>query len=338
MSLRMAELGKRIAFFGATDLGLQCCRALVELGLSVVGIFTLPPEFSISWSERPVTNAQHADFRPIASQYGSQLQVVTGSKDPSYARLLKAWRPDLIFVVGWYFLLPRSIRRMAPLGAVGIHASLLPRYRGGAPLVWAMINGEARAGVSLFYLGDGVDDGDIVGQKDFAINPSDDIGDVLRHATDASVSVVRQYAPRLISATAPRAPQDSELATIMPQRQPEDGEINWRAMTARQAYDWIRAQTHPYPGAFTSVKGKRVTVWRASSPSLSPRDMAPGAVDLSSSPGEVLVGCADGRTLAIEEVSVDGQAMTSGEFLARLQISTGTVFDETRHPVSPVGF
>src|SRR6185369_5806584 len=309
----------RIVFMGATELGWNACRTLFDTGQDVVGIFSIPQQFRISWSQTPVTNVQYKSFEDLATEHSIPLVYVEGKmSDPQYASALRSMRPDMIIVVGWYYILPRSLRELAPLGAAGLHASLLPKYRGGAPLVWATINGEAETGVTFFHFADGVDDGDIIGQARFAIDPEDDISRLLAKASNASIGLLSEYVPLLGAGTAPRTVQDHTQATSVPQRKPEDGQINWHKLSARQAFDWVRAQTRPYPGAFTFLGEERVTIWRARLPQEArTHTCAPGEIvpDSDESPG---VCCADRRVLLIDEVSLsDGSTLTGVELMAK---------------------
>lgn len=252
----------RIVFFGATQLGYRCCEALLEMGQQVVGLFTIPREFPISYSPTaPVSNVQFRDFHALGAQHDIPVISVSG-KMGSYHDQLAALHPDLLVVVGWYYMIPASLRALAPLGCVGIHGSLLPKYRGGAPLVWALIEGEQEAGMSLFHFTDGVDDGDIVGQERFPIAPRDTIADLLIKGEAAAEQLIRECIPQMATGTAPRVPQDHAAATTWPQRRPDDGRIDWQWDAAR-IDRFIRAQTHPYPGAFTDIDGKRVRIWSA---------------------------------------------------------------------------
>jgi methionyl-tRNA formyltransferase len=252
----------RTIFFGANDLGYQCCARLIERGENIVGLFTIPREFPISYSpDAPVTNVLFRDFHELGSHFRIPVVEVAG-KMSSHLDAVRALKPDLILVIGWYYMIPRAIRELASQGCVGIHGSLLPLYRGGAPLVWAMINGEREAGVTLFHFSDGVDDGDVIAQKAFPIEPRDTIREVLDKATRASVEIVEEYVPRLAAGTAPRTPQDHSLATQVPQRSPSDGLIDW-SWDAKRIDNFIRAQTKPYPGAYTIIGDKRVTIWSA---------------------------------------------------------------------------
>jgi len=324
----------RVVFMGASELGWECCRALFEAGQQVVGVFSIPREFRISWSPgAAVTNVRFKSFEGLAAAHSVPLVYVTKKmSDPEYAEEMRRLRPDLLIVVGWYYMLPRSLREAATLGAVGLHASLLPKYRGGAPLVWAVINGETSTGVSLFHFADGVDDGDLVGQARFDIGEGDDIAALVGKATEASVGLMRECVPLLASGDAPRVPQDHSLATVVPQRRPEDGLIDWGAKSARQAYDWVRAQTRPYPGAFTYLNGEKLIVWRAAPPDARDEDGGAGA------PGSIVrkpagaadgfgVRCADGRLLRVLEVGDAGGACFGGAEFARARALDGGAFD-----------
>lgn len=250
----------RIVFFGASQVGYRCCEALLEMGQHVVGLFTIPRDFSISYSPgTPVTNVQYRDFHALGAAHDIPVVSVNG-KMGAYADQLTALQPDLLVVVGWYYMIPASLRALAPMGCVGIHGSLLPKYRGGAPLVWALIEGETETGMSLFHFTDGVDDGDIVGQIRFPIAPRDTIADLLIKGEVAAEALVREYIPQMALGTAPRVPQHHADATVWPQRRPDDGRIDW-SWDAARIDRFIRAQTHPYPGAFTEIDGKRVRIW-----------------------------------------------------------------------------
>lgn len=316
----------RIVFMGASEVGWECCRTLHEMGEEVVGIFSIPQSFRISWSSNLVTNVRYKSFEDLAQMYRIPLVYVTKKmSDPEYKEVLLTLKPEILIVIGWYYLIPRSIREIAPLGAVGIHASLLPKYRGGAPLVWAMINGERQAGVSLFYLADGVDDGDIIAQASFDIAFEDDIAAVIQKSLTASVQLVQKYIPKLETGNAPRRPQDHTQATIYPQRKPEDGLLNWATKSALQAYNWVRAQSRPYPGAYTYLGDRKVTLWKASLLKRTYRidHVAPGQIlpDLQEASDAFAVCCADGQILQIHEVEVEGGAgPISGEkFIAKLR-------------------
>lgn len=324
----------RIVFMGASELGWQCCRTLLEMGQQVVGLFSIPPQFSVSWSTMPVHNVRFRSFEGLAEEYRIPLTYMKGKATASACRReLERLKPDLIAVIGWYYMVPRSWRDIASLGAVGIHASMLPRYRGGAPLVWAMIRGESSTGTTLFHLGDGADDGDIIGQVPFAIEPEDEIGDLIAKATSASVELVRLYIPKLVRGEALRVAQDHRIATTYPQRNPEDGLIDWASKSAVQVHNWVRAQTSPYPGAFTFHEGRAVHIWKTSLTHLRVgQGVLPGSLLIDDQyPFDLGVVCGDGSILGTCEVSVAaGAVIPARDFREQLQTSSKRRFDAMR--------
>ena len=252
----------RIAFFGASELGHSCCRELLAGGFDVRGIVTMPEHFEISYAQSAVRNVTYRDFGHLAASYGVPLLRVERGLSADDRTTIASWEADLGLVVGWYYMLSADLRAVFPRGVVGIHASLLPKYRGGAPLVWALINGETESGVTLFYFEDGVDSGDVIAQRSFPIGRHDTIATLLERAERASVALLRETVPKIADGSADRTPQDETMATTFPQRSPADGRIDW-SRTAEEVDRFIRAQTRPYPGAWTVIDGKRVTIWQA---------------------------------------------------------------------------
>ena len=267
-----------------------------------MGVVTAPQVFKISYRPEGVTNILFADVACYATAHGWPFAIVgpEGMKPAILLQRVKSWRPDVIIVAGWYHMVPRAWREIAP--AFGLHASLLPDYSGGAPLVWAIINGEKRTGISLFQLSDGVDNGPILGQAATEIGDDDTIATVYARIEDLGVELLRTHLPQLADGTAKLHIQDEAGRRLVPQRSPEDGLINWNWSAAR-VYNFIRAQTKPYPGAFADCGQKRLTIWRA--------DMAgrragtlPGRA--RSSDGRVFVGCGEETEVEILEAAVDG--------------------------------
>ena len=250
----------KLIFFGATEFSKALLLHLLKNKFAPAAIFTIPETFARSYSSTPVANVNFANLGEIARQYDIPLFSVESGKGKrigDYKDIIKSIEPDLILVLGWYYLVPRRIRDLARHGAWGIHASLLPKYAGGAPLVWTIINGERETGVTLFRLDDGVDSGDIIYQKDFPIGYEDTIKEVYEKATEAS-KVILMDALNHID-TIRYKPQDKADIKIYPQRTPEDGKIDWNK-PAIEIYNFIRAQSDPYPGAFVRTIDKKKLV------------------------------------------------------------------------------
>lgn len=250
----------RVVFVGSSSFGFRCLKQCFKLpDCEIIGVVTNPRTFSISYRPDGVTNVLYEDLRPLAEERGIPVFLMTAKmSDKEVVETFRKWRPDLILVVGWYHMVPREIRAIAP--AIGLHSSLLPDYSGGAPLVWAIIKGEDKTGITLFFLEDGVDNGDIIDQKEEPILPDDTIATLYRRIEKAGLELLRTNLPRIAKGHFERTRQDESRRRIMPQRGPEDGRINWN-WSAQQIYNFVRAQTKPYPGAFTLYNGQRVIVW-----------------------------------------------------------------------------
>lgn len=252
----------KVFFMGATKFGHRCLKTVLKAGMQVVGCAVTTEVFQISYAPSGVKNVTYVDFSVIAKELGIPGIPYERGRQSRFIEAVARLKPDLILVAGWYYMVSRELRNVAPKGAIGLHGSLLPKYRGGAPLVWAMINGEKETGVTLFYLEDGVDEGDILGQEAFSLAETDTIADALGKLEEAAQRVLERTLPLLASGRAPRVPQNHAEATVFPQRSPEDGAIDW-SWSSKRIRDFIRAQTRPYPGAFTRIAGKKVILWDA---------------------------------------------------------------------------
>ena len=255
----------KLVFLGCTKFSEEILSELISKvdNAEIKLIFSTPKKFKISYSKKKVKNFNYSNLEHIAKKNNIdyyQINHEKGENITDFYKTILSVKPDIILVMGWYYMVPKKIRETAKLGAWGIHASLLPDYAGGAPLVWAIINGEKKTGVSLFKLENGVDDGDIISQKEFDIKENDNINDVYKKATKASKKILLE----ILGTTKDYKfkPQDKSKIKIYPQRKPEDGEINvnW---SADKIHDFIRAQTKPYPGAFFIINGKKITIWDA---------------------------------------------------------------------------
>lgn len=299
----------RIVFIGASTLGLRCLQKIIGLpGCEVVGAVTAPRQFPISYRPQGVTNVLFADVKSYCGTQGIDCTVMKqGMKDPALMEHVRAFSPDIFIVAGWYHMVPKAWRDMAP--AYGLHSSLLPDYSGGAPLVWAMINGEKKTGISLFQLADGVDNGPIVGQLATDIQPEDTIATLSRRIELLGIALLSEHLPRLADGSARLTTQDESRRRIVPQRGPEDGMIDWLWPAAR-VHNFIRAQTRPYPGAFSFHGKNKVTIWSARLSDGTESDPPPPA-KIEGCDGRVLVGCGDGTALEIADIAIDGTDLTA---------------------------
>ena len=297
----------RVLFVGSKRMGLRCLEALVAAApASLAGVVTL--------DDRGEPREVHDGFVAVTAAAGLPLHVVRDRKH--FEELIAAIAPTMCVVVGWFWIVGREALAAVPGGYYAVHNSLLPRYRGGAPIVWAMMNGEREVGVSLFRLTDGMDDGDVYAQRATSVDEHEAIGDVLPRLEAAAVAMLAESYPGLLAGTLPAVPQDHRLATFAALRIEEDGAIDWNR-PVRAVHDFVRAQSRPYPGAFTLLDGERLHVWRAR-----PLDAVyygtPGQV-ASRGPEGVAVICGDHRALLLEEVQLGEREGPAAELVRSLK-------------------
>jgi methionyl-tRNA formyltransferase len=234
----------------------------------------------------------------------------------SIARV-RSVRPDLVLSFYYRRLLPEEMLEEPPLGAWNMHGSLLPRFRGRAPVNWAVLKGATETGATLHAMTARADRGAILDQEPVPIGPDDTAIEVQRRVTTAATAVLARRIDDLKSGEALNlaAPQDEAAATRFGRRTPEDGRIDW-TRTAKEVHDLVRAVTHPYPGAFTDVFGEKTFVWRSRVPGLAAHDTFPGQVRAEED--RLFVACGDDRYLELLRLQPEGAAEEdAGAFIER---------------------
>lgn len=253
-------MNRRIIFFGCTKLSKNILESLIEEEFNITAIFSIPKKFKISYNENRVKNINYASLSSHAQSLGIpfyEVDSVEGKRMGDYKDIIDQLKPDVIIAIGWYYMVPKEIRDIPKEGVWGIHASLLPNYAGGAPLVWAIINGETETGVTLFRMESGVDDGDIISQEKLKISDTDTIKTMLEKTSSVSKKIIiKQLKKNIVNYT----PQDKSKIKIFPQRSSEDGEIDW-SWDKTKILNFVRAQTRPYPGAYTILNNKKIILW-----------------------------------------------------------------------------
>lgn len=285
-----------VVFIGASSFGLRCLELACRTpGCAVAGVVTAPQTFAISYRPEGVSNVLYADVASFAADRGMPSRALRRSMGESgLLDAVAAWKPDAFLVAGWYHMVPKAWRDLAP--AYGLHASLLPDYSGGAPLVWAMINGETKTGITMFQMDDGVDSGPIVDQAEEPIHPDDTIATLYARIEERGLELLANALPRLADGSAAMRPQPLQGRRVMPQRSPEDGRIDWNWDPARISR-FIRAQTLPYPGAFSMLDGEPIHFWQAKVDPRPDTQTEPGLVNRLPDGGGYAVGCNGGAII-----------------------------------------
>jgi methionyl-tRNA formyltransferase len=244
----------RILFFGYSEIGYECLDLLLARGDNVVALFTHEdnPNEKI-WFKTPAVAAR-AKGVPIFTPE----KIAT----PEWLEKIAALKPDLILSVYYRNMISTKVLGLARLGAFNLHGSLLPKYRGRAPINWAVLQGETRIGVTLHRMVKAPDAGAIVDQEGVEIGPRDTAEEAFRKVLPCARRVISRQIDALLKGTAKEAPQDESQVTYFGGRKPEDGRINW-TQTSAQIFNLVRAVTDPYPGAFADVGLARLMVWWA---------------------------------------------------------------------------
>jgi methionyl-tRNA formyltransferase len=264
--------GPRILFFGYSEVGYAGLSLLLERGDNVIALFTHEdnPHEKI-WFKTPALAAREKGVPVFTPE-----KITT----PEWLERIAALQPDLILSVYYRNMISEKILGLARLGAFNLHGSLLPKYRGRAPINWAVLHGEPRIGMTLHRMVKKADAGAVVDQEGVAIGPRDTAEQAFRKVLPCARAVLARQIDALLAGTARETPQDEAQATYFGGRKPEDGRINW-TQTAGQIFNLIRAVTDPYPGAFTEVEGIRLMVWWA-------EDAPPATPGQTGRAGEVL--------------------------------------------------
>ncbi len=231
---------RRVVFIGGLDDGRRTVRELLDHPrVDVVGVFVL--------DEKAVGAV--SGFRTFDDIVAPPvLRKIAKVRD--HADEIAALRPDLIVVVGFSQIIPRTILPVPPLGVIGFHTAVLPGRRGSSPVIWAIASGLKESGVTMFYMDEGIDTGDVIAVERFPIEDDDYAVDVLRKADDATLTLLRAHLGQILDGTAPRTKQGDTGSTYTRRRTPADGEIDWNR-PAQEIVNLVRALSPPYPLAHT---------------------------------------------------------------------------------------
>lgn len=244
----------RIVVFGYSEVGVRCLEILVRRGEQVVAVVT--------HADDPDEERWFGSVADLARRHGIPVLAPESLREPAVVAAVDRFEPELIFSFYYRMMIPERILERARLGAFNMHGSLLPRYRGRAPVNWAVLHGEVETGATLHHMVARADAGDIVDQERVPIGPEETAGEVAQKVAAAAGVILERRLDQLRQGRAPRAPQDESQATYFGRRRPEDGCIDWFA-SAAQTVNLVRAVTRPFPGAFTATAGGRLYVWRA---------------------------------------------------------------------------
>jgi methionyl-tRNA formyltransferase len=284
----------RLVFFGTPAFAVPTLEGIVAAGHEVTLVVTQP--------DRPKGRGRSLAAPPVkewALRHGMEVFQPERVRRPEAVEKLAAQRSEAMVVVGYGQIIPQSILDLPPLGILNVHASLLPKYRGAAPIQWAVANGEPVTGVTIMKIDAGLDTGDMLLKEQTPIGENETAPELAERLAAIGARLLVSALERLGEIVPEK--QDPAQATLAPVLKKEDGRIDWR-WSAKRIHDRVRG-FQPWPGAFTAFRGQSLHIWRARPAGVS--DLAPGQVRVEGR--RVLAGCGEGGALELLEVQPEGR-------------------------------
>lgn len=319
----------RIVFMGTPDFAVPSLRALLQAGYRVAAVVTQP--------DRPKGRKREPVPPPVklaALENGIPVLQPEKLRAPEAIADVLACRPDLIVTAAYGQILPKAVLDAPRYGCINVHASLLPKYRGGAPIHRAIIEGETVTGVTIMYMAEGLDTGDIISRVEVPIAEDDDTGTLHDKLSEAGARLLVETLPSLLDGTARAVPQNDAEATYAPNLRREDEWIDW-SRTSRQIYNQVRG-LRPWPVAYTTWNGNVLKIWETRRPE--PDGTAAPQAEDGAVPGTVLrtgddgieVRTGDGALWLTVVQPAGKKPMPAADFVRGGRIAPGTVLGGER--------
>jgi len=305
----------RIVFFGTPEFAIPSLQTLLDGPDTVTAVVCQP--------DKPAGRGQHSTPPPVkrfATANGLPVFQPVKVRSGELLEQLRVWAPDLIVVVAYGRILPRPVLELPPLGSLNVHASLLPKYRGAAPIQWAILNGDTTSGITIMQMTEELDAGDILLQKSTPIGPTETYGELQERLSLLGAEALGETLCRIEKGEIRPTPQDAALASLSPMIRKQDGRIRWTD-TATLLANRVRA-FNPWPSAFTSLHGKLLKIHRAHAEAAEASTI-PGTITGVGTVIRVATGEGD---LCLEEIQLEGRRrMMAAEFAHGGHVQVGTV-------------
>lgn len=306
----------RVVYMGTPEFAVPPLSALIEAGHEIAGVYTQP--------DRPKGRGHRLVAPPVkdlALKAGLEVYQPEGFRDPTAVETLRALEPEVIVVAAYGRLLPQSVLDIPRYGCVNIHASLLPRLRGAAPIQWAILRGDTLTGVTTMQMAAGLDTGDILLSKSTAIDPQEDAAELYNRLSRMGADLILPTLEGLRAQSIQPVKQENELSTYAPMLDKSLSPIDW-SRPAQALHNQVRG-LQPWPVASTIWDGRTLKIHRSK---ICDGHAAPGEAMVRES--RLFVGCGDGRLLELCEVQLEGsRRMSAGELLRGHPMAIGTVFE-----------
>ena len=296
----------RILFMGTPDFAVASLKRLVEDGHDVCGVFTQP--------DKPKNRGHKMAFSPVkeyALTVGIPVYQPVKLRDGEALRLVEELAPELIVVAAYGRILPEDILNTPPYGSINVHSSILPKYRGAAPINWAILNGDSVTGVTIMYMAKELDAGDVILCRETAIDPDEDAQTLTMRLAALGADALAEAVERLHDGTAVRTPQDHSAYTYAPMLDRSLSPLDF-SKSARQLHDQVRGLI-PWPCASMTLDGKNVKVYRTAVGGETA--LTAGKIAEAGKQG-LAIACGDGRLLRILELQAEGgKRMAAADYL-----------------------
>lgn len=296
----------RILFMGTPDFAVASLKRLVEDGHDVCGVFTQP--------DKPKNRGHKMAFSPVkeyALTVGIPVYQPVKLRDGEALRFVEELAPELIVVAAYGRILPEDILNTPPYGSINVHSSILPKYRGAAPINWAILNGDSVTGVTIMYMAKELDAGDVILCRETAIDPDEDAQTLTARLAALGADALAEAVERLHDGTAVRLPQDHSAYTYAPMLDRSLSPLDF-SKSARQLHDQVRGLI-PWPCASMTLDGKNVKVYRTAVGGETA--LAAGKIAEAGKQG-LAIACGDGRLLCILELQAEGgKRMAAADYL-----------------------
>lgn len=306
----------RIVFMGTPDFAVPSLEALVAAGHEVCGVFCQP--------DKPVGRHQNK-LQPPAVKVCAQSHDIpvfqpTKLRDGTALAQLQELAPELIVVAAYGRILPDDILALPPKGCINVHSSLLPKYRGAAPINWAVVNGDKETGVTIMHMATELDAGDIIDQVKTSIDPDENVEAVHDRLAQLGGELLVKVVADIAAGTAKRTPQDHSQATLAPMLSRALSPIDW-SRSAKEIHNQVRGLT-PWPATSTDILGDTIKVFAVEEPGIETKK-TPGTVIAASKAG-IDVACGDGKVIRLTEIQAPGsRRMSAANYLAGHPVTVG---------------
>jgi methionyl-tRNA formyltransferase len=314
----------KLIFMGTPEFAVPSLARLIQDGHSVAAVFTQP--------DKPAGRGKHLQAPPVkqfALERGIAVHQPARIKANEEVRaIFEMIAPDACIVAAYGKILPEWLLGIPRLGCVNVHASLLPKYRGAAPINWAIANGERETGVTIMQMDAGMDTGPMIAKRAIEIGDDETAPELTMRLAGLGAEALSAALPLIERGEAAPTRQDEREATYAPMLKREDGLIDWR-MSAREIADRVRA-FQPWPGTHAQFRGARLTIWRAHEAEAKSETAEPGTITGVDKSG-IIVTCAGPTALRVEELQTEGKRkMSARDFVNGMRIGTGDRFTDAR--------